>query len=104
VRPPESAVAWTGNVLNRIGVGMVISVIRDPRAWRTRSIEDSTKNEQLFENRIQLNRTMRQGAMESDVVPNPPTPATINAVRNTFHPGVGNNTIPTQANTCMAIM
>jgi len=64
--PPESAVAWTGNVFNCIGVGMMISVIRDPRARRTRSIEDSTKNKELFENRIQFNRAMSEGAMVSD--------------------------------------
>src|SRR6266404_5842993 len=56
--PPESTVAWTGDIFNRIGFRMVISMVRDPRVRRSRSIEYGSPNEHLLDNGIELHRPM----------------------------------------------
>src|SRR5207237_6205116 len=49
--PPESAVAGTGDILDRISLRMVISMVRDPCVWRPRSIEHGSADEHLLDNR-----------------------------------------------------
>src|SRR5438105_3572911 len=61
--PPESAVAGTGDILDRISLRMVISMVRDPRMWRPRSIEHSSADEHLLDNRIEPHSPMGKRAV-----------------------------------------
>ena len=48
----------TGNILDRISLRVVISMVRDPRVRRPRSIEHGGADEQLLDNRIELDGPM----------------------------------------------
>ena len=56
----------TGDIIDRVGVRMVITVIRDPRARRSGSIENCEENQDLFRDGIQLHRSMRECPMVRD--------------------------------------
>jgi hypothetical protein len=58
--------AWTGHVIDRIRIRMMVSVIRDPGARGTRTIEDREKNQDLLDNRVEFYSTMRESPMIAD--------------------------------------
>jgi hypothetical protein len=66
VRPPETTVPRAGNIVESVGIGVMISVVRNPGTGSTRSVENGKENKQLFDNRIQLNSTMRERSMVTD--------------------------------------
>jgi hypothetical protein len=45
---------------------VVIAMVRNPRAWRTGSVENGKKNQDLFNDRIQPDRFMRKRTMIPD--------------------------------------
>src|SRR5438552_14335539 len=63
MRPPESAVAGAGDILDRIGFGMVISMVRDPRVRRSRPIKDRSEDEHLLDNPIEFHCSMGEPAV-----------------------------------------
>src|SRR5215467_1562134 len=60
MRPPESSVPWARDVVNRIRFRMMIPVVRDPGAWSSRTVETCKENENLLNDRVQLDCAMRQ--------------------------------------------
>ena len=54
------------HIIDRIGVCVMIAMIRDPRAGRARAIEARKENQNLLNDRMQLNRAMREAAMVAD--------------------------------------
>src|SRR5437660_3703838 len=61
--PPESTVTGTGNIFDRISLRVVISMVRDPRVWRSRSIEHGGSDEELLDNRVELHSPMCKRAV-----------------------------------------
>src|SRR5881628_402017 len=66
MRPPEPAVSRTGDVVHRVGIRMMIPMVRDPRPRRSRAVEDSKKNQNLFNDGIEFDRAMREATMKTD--------------------------------------
>src|SRR5438552_2890403 len=66
MRPPESAMPRTRDVVDGVGVRVMVSVVRDPRAGRSRAIEDCEENQNLFNNRMEFDGAMRKRAVIAD--------------------------------------
>jgi len=66
VCPPESAVTRTRNIFECVRVGMMLSVIRNPRAWGSGPIEACEENQDLLHDSIQFDRAMGQGTVIPD--------------------------------------
>src|SRR5206468_10124207 len=64
--PPETTMTRARHVVDRIGVRVVIAMIRDPCVRRARTVEDCAEHEKLFDDWMQLHCTMSQCAMVTD--------------------------------------
>jgi hypothetical protein len=51
--PPKPTVPRAGNIFDRVRFCMMIAMICDPRARRTRTVENSEQDEQLLDDWIQ---------------------------------------------------
>lgn len=61
--PPEPAMTGAGHVFDRIGLRVVISMVRYPRARHARTIEHGCEDEHLFDNRIEFHGSMGESAV-----------------------------------------
>src|SRR5262245_54293308 len=52
VSPPNPTVSWTGDIIDCVGVRMMIPMICDPSAGRTRPVVTSEKNQNLLNDRM----------------------------------------------------
>jgi len=66
MRPPEAALFGTGNVVRRVGGGMVLPVIGDPARGMTGSVEYRPENQHLLDETIGLQGFVREHAMVTD--------------------------------------
>jgi hypothetical protein len=64
--PPESAMPRAGYVVDRVGIRVVIAMIRDPCARGAGAIETREKDEDLLDYGIELNGAMSEGAVISN--------------------------------------
>ena len=61
--PPEPTMPGAGHIFDRIGLRVVISMVRDPRVRRPRTIEHRSEDEHLFNDRIEFHGTMGKSAV-----------------------------------------
>src|SRR6266516_6419551 len=66
VCPPESAMTRAGDVVDGIGVGVVIAMVGDPRTRRTGTVKYRKENQNLFNDGVQLHRSVRQCPVITD--------------------------------------
>ena len=66
VRPPEAADARAGDVLGRVGLGVVQAVIRGPRQRRSRAVQHREEGQHVAHHRVQLHRLVGERAVEAD--------------------------------------
>src|SRR6266487_3584803 len=66
MRPPEATMTRARHVVDRIGVRVMIAMIRNPCVRRARAVENRGEQEKLFDDRVQLHCTMSQCAMVTD--------------------------------------
>ena len=92
--PPEPAMTGAGHIFDRIGLRMVISMVRDPRVQRARTIEHRCEDEHLFDDRIEFHGTMGKSAVVRHSRPSAPALARLRLHKNISHPGIGNSAIP----------
>src|SRR5438105_11517628 len=64
--PPETTMARARHVVDRVGVGVMISMVRDPSARGARAVGDRKKNENLFDYRIEFHRSVGETAVIPD--------------------------------------
>src|SRR5438445_1826244 len=66
MRPPKTAMARTRDIVHRVRIRVMIPVVRDPRARRTRAVKNRTKNQKLLNYGIEFDCAMRQVPVKTD--------------------------------------
>src|SRR5206468_8192668 len=66
MRPPKPAVARAGYVIDGVGKGVMVTMVRDPGAGRAGSVKDREQNENLLDYRIQADGSVSQCAVVTD--------------------------------------
>src|SRR3989475_7171226 len=63
MRPPEASLLGAGNVVGSIGVRMMQAMVSDPARRMPRTVENSPENQHLFDESVQLDGAVREGAV-----------------------------------------
>src|SRR3989454_5547322 len=63
MRPPEASLFGAGNVVGSIGVRMMQAMVSDPARRMPRTVENSPENQHLFDEAVQLDGAVREGAV-----------------------------------------
>src|SRR5215471_10865975 len=66
MRPPESAMPRARDVVNGIGIRVVIPVVSHPGVRRSGTVEYGAEYQELLDDRVQLDRAMRERAVIPD--------------------------------------
>jgi hypothetical protein len=66
MRPPEAAVARTGNIFGCVGFRVVMPMIRHPRHRLARGVKDRKEDENILNYAIQTQRTVSKASVITD--------------------------------------
>src|SRR5262245_42686377 len=66
MRPPEPTVPRAGNVIDRVGIGVVVAMVGNPRTGCAGAVEYGKQNEDLLDDRMEFHGSMRKRAVIPD--------------------------------------
>jgi hypothetical protein len=66
MRPPETAVARTGNIFGCVSFRVVMAMIRHPRHRLARRVKDRKKDQDILNYAIETQRTVSKASVITD--------------------------------------
>src|SRR5260370_37913811 len=63
MRPPEATLFGTGDILRRVGHGMMQAMISDPARGMTGAVENGPEDQELFDESVGLERLVGEQAV-----------------------------------------